>query len=326
MTNASYSRAILPSASVSSPGMSIAHSRANLTWSASKTSSLNPCRAPSGNAMRRTGRSREESQLAAFTRCLRCSRLVWMSLRLRMPRTVGISPTAVYGLIIVLPQCQRDAAGCGRGRHPAARVFRLRATKSPAPGLSRSLERDPKRQLNLPRRPHELRRAEAGISRRRDPVTDVLGHRPGKLGQPVDVVHVFHVHLVQEVEEFDAALALDFLIEVEAALNAQRHVGEIVADVGIASDEPHTVREREVVAVGVKPGVDRRTARALHGGDDRGIEMPQYGIHIVGHFSEEGYRKPVGDMVVAHGAVPIDMRKIFRGVRQIDGRLNVHRL
>src|SRR5229473_3598789 len=298
MTNASYSRAILPSASVSSPGMSIAHSRANLTWSASNTSSLNPCSAPSGNAMRRTGRSREESQLAAFTRCLRCSRLVWMSLRFRMPRTVGTSPTAVYGLIIVLPQYQCDAAGCGR---------------------------DPERQLNLPRRPHELRRAEARVSRRRDAVTEVLGHRPGKLGQPVDMVHVFHVHLVQEVEEFDAALALDFLIELEAALNAQRHVGEIVADVGIASDEPHTVREREVVAVGVKPGVDRRTARALHGGDDRGIEMPQYGIHSVGHFTEEGDRKPVGDVVVAHGAVPIDMREILRGVRQIDGRLDVDR-
>jgi hypothetical protein len=34
---------------------------------------------------------------AAFTRCDRCSRLIMMSLRLRMPRTVGIKPTAVYG-------------------------------------------------------------------------------------------------------------------------------------------------------------------------------------------------------------------------------------
>jgi hypothetical protein len=35
-----YSRAIFPSSSVSSPGMSIAHSRANVAWSRSSTSSL----------------------------------------------------------------------------------------------------------------------------------------------------------------------------------------------------------------------------------------------------------------------------------------------
>src|SRR5215470_17570716 len=87
-------------ASVSSPGMSIAHSRANVTWSRSSTSSLNACRAPSGNAMSRTGMSRLDSHDAAFTRCVRCSRLILMSPRLRMPRTVGIRPTAVYGLII----------------------------------------------------------------------------------------------------------------------------------------------------------------------------------------------------------------------------------
>src|SRR5262245_1906798 len=100
MMNALYSFAILPSASVSSPGMSIAHSRANVTWSRSSTSSLNACRAPSGKAMSRTGMSRLESHDAAFTRCERCSRLILMSLRLRMPRTVGMRPTAVYGLIM----------------------------------------------------------------------------------------------------------------------------------------------------------------------------------------------------------------------------------
>src|SRR5262252_2720308 len=100
MMKALYSLAILPSASVSSPGMSIAHSRANVAWSRSSTSSLNACRAPSGNAMSRTGMSRLDSHDAAFTRCVRCSRLILMSPRLRMPRTVGIRPTAVYGLII----------------------------------------------------------------------------------------------------------------------------------------------------------------------------------------------------------------------------------
>src|SRR2546423_6122 len=44
--------------------MSIAHSRANSTWSTSRTSSLKPCRAPSGMAMSRTGRSRLDRQAA----------------------------------------------------------------------------------------------------------------------------------------------------------------------------------------------------------------------------------------------------------------------
>src|SRR5206468_9883922 len=92
--------AILPRASVSSPGMSIAHSRAKVAWSRSSTSSLKACSATSGKAMSRTGISRLESQDAAFTRCERCSRLILMSLRLRMPRTVGMRPTAVYGLIM----------------------------------------------------------------------------------------------------------------------------------------------------------------------------------------------------------------------------------
>src|SRR5262245_18800057 len=100
MMKALYSFAILPRASVSSPGMSIAHSRAKVAWSRSSTSSLKACSAPSGKAMSRTGISRLESHDAAFTRSERCSRLILMSLRLRMPRTVGMRPTAVYGLIM----------------------------------------------------------------------------------------------------------------------------------------------------------------------------------------------------------------------------------
>src|SRR5262245_27474974 len=100
MMNALYSFAILPRASVSSPGMWIAHSRANVAWSRSSTSSLNACSAPYGKAMSRTGISRLESHDAALSRCERCSRLILMSLRLRMPRTVGMRPTAVYGLIM----------------------------------------------------------------------------------------------------------------------------------------------------------------------------------------------------------------------------------
>ena len=48
-------RASSPIRSVSGPGMSIAHSRAYVSWSRSMTSSVNPCSAPSGTATSRTG-------------------------------------------------------------------------------------------------------------------------------------------------------------------------------------------------------------------------------------------------------------------------------
>src|SRR6266550_8231164 len=133
MTNALYSLAILPSSSVSSPGISIAHSRAKVAWSRSSTSSLNACSAPSGKAISLTGRSRLDSHDAAFTRCERCSRLILMSLRLRMPRTVGTRPTAVYGLIMraLLRLWRRlgrqaEASAGGDARHfPDAIVVQL---------------------------------------------------------------------------------------------------------------------------------------------------------------------------------------------------------
>src|SRR5215471_12991649 len=103
MMKALYSLAILPRSSVSSPGMSIAHSRAKVAWSRSSTSSLNAWSAPSGNAISRTGIERLDSQAAALTKWWRCSRLILMSSRFRMPRTVGMSPTAMYGLIICRP-------------------------------------------------------------------------------------------------------------------------------------------------------------------------------------------------------------------------------
>src|SRR3954452_11758679 len=75
----------------------MAHSLAYVAWSRSKTSSVKPCRAPSGSSTRRTGRSRLDSHEAAAIRWLMWSRLRWISARLRTPRTVGIRPTAVYG-------------------------------------------------------------------------------------------------------------------------------------------------------------------------------------------------------------------------------------
>src|SRR5713101_134491 len=122
MMKQSHSRASLPSSSVSSPGISIAHSRANLAWSRSSTSSLKACSAPSGIASKRTGMLNPESQLAALVRCFKCSRLILMSLRERIPRMVGTRPTAVYGLIMNFPADLREA-DIAEPDLPASRLF-----------------------------------------------------------------------------------------------------------------------------------------------------------------------------------------------------------
>src|SRR5580658_3316711 len=69
-------------------------------------------------AIKRTGRLKLESQLAALIRCLRCSRLFLMSLRDRIPRMVGTKPTAVNGLIM--------------GFHPDLRVWAQNTAPGPA--------------------------------------------------------------------------------------------------------------------------------------------------------------------------------------------------
>src|SRR3954471_18219997 len=82
--------------------MSIAHVRAKSMWLWSSTSSLKPCNAPSGNAIKRTGKSRLVNQQAALTRCDWCSMLRMMSARSRTPHIVGTRPTALYGSIIAV--------------------------------------------------------------------------------------------------------------------------------------------------------------------------------------------------------------------------------
>src|SRR6516165_9038890 len=95
--------------------MSIAHSRANSSWLRSRTSSLKPCKAPSGTAMSRTGRSRLESHDAALMRCERCSRFVLISSRRRMPRMVGTRPRAWYASIMADP--------FGHSHEPTVQVY-----------------------------------------------------------------------------------------------------------------------------------------------------------------------------------------------------------
>src|SRR6266540_1805581 len=79
--------------------MSMAHVRAYSWWSRSRISSVKPCSPPSGMAIRRTGRSRLDSQVAALIRWAMWSRFHRISSRWRMPRMVGISPTTWYGSI-----------------------------------------------------------------------------------------------------------------------------------------------------------------------------------------------------------------------------------
>src|SRR5205085_1758689 len=103
MMNALYSRATLPSSSVSSPGMSMAHSRANFTWSMSSTSSLKACSAPSGKPLSRTGRPRADSHEAAFTRWCRCSRWILTAARLGY-EAVGFPESWSYDMTVLLAE------------------------------------------------------------------------------------------------------------------------------------------------------------------------------------------------------------------------------
>src|SRR5215469_6065874 len=80
--------------------------------------------APSGIAKSFTGMSRLESQNAALVSPFRCSILCLISSRRRMPQKLGMSPTALYGSIIVnVPPCsmswpgwRREAPQSGKAR------------------------------------------------------------------------------------------------------------------------------------------------------------------------------------------------------------------
>src|SRR5262245_16661444 len=82
-------------------------------------------RAPSGMARSRTGISRLDSQNAALVRLLRCSMLCLMSSRWRMPQNVGMSPTALYGSIIVSPMSSSRSRSGRDGRQSGERHRQL---------------------------------------------------------------------------------------------------------------------------------------------------------------------------------------------------------
>src|SRR6266851_10075606 len=103
--------ALRPRASVSSPGMSRAISSTYFSWSQSNTSSVKPCRQPSGTQIKRTGKSMALSQTAASISSEMCLILTATSERFLQPRIVGCKARAIYCSIMVPLQDQRFSAG-----------------------------------------------------------------------------------------------------------------------------------------------------------------------------------------------------------------------
>src|SRR2546425_10020245 len=303
MMKASYSRAIFPSSSVSSPGMSMAHSRANFTWSRSSTSSLKACSAPSGNAIRRTGMSSAESQLAAFTRCFRCSRLILMSLRRRIPRTAGIRPTAVYGFTTT--GSSWDAVGPEQ------------------PRFANRLKREPERKLYLPGRRDELWRSKSWVARTRDVVAELLRHRSGEIWQTIDVVNVFHIHTVKDIEYLEAEFAMNAVADRNDALQSEVRVVIGIAFIAITGADAHPVRERKQIAIGVESGIDGEPARASQAGQQGKLEVTHDNRPFLRRFCQEGKREPVADVVVADRPVKFRMQVVLRSIGKVDRRRDI---
>src|SRR5262249_56673609 len=95
--------------------------------------------------------------------------------------------------------------------------------------LARRLERDPKRKLQLARIGRELWRAEAGICRTRDVVPELPRHWTRKIREAVDVVDIFHIGPVQQVEHLNTGFSLDTLGERNRSLQAHIDVIERIA-------------------------------------------------------------------------------------------------
>src|SRR5713226_6824870 len=188
---------------------------------------------------------------------------------------------------------------------------------------SRSSEEDAERELDLTCRPNELGRSKARVCSRTNAIAELPGNCTRKISQAVDVIDIQNVNLIQEVEKFDARFSLDFLVEMKATLDAEVQVNQIITAVGITADEPDTIREWKIVAIGVKTRIDSKPTGAFSRRNNRCLEVSEQGIGFVGHFSEESQGKPVRDIVVADGAVFIDMCEVFGGIGEINGRLNV---
>src|SRR5438094_10148513 len=91
--------------------MSRAISSTYFSWSQSNTSSVKPCRQPSGTQIKRTGRSMALSQTAASISSEMCLMLTATSERFLQPRMVGCRARAIYCSITLPPIGRRFSAG-----------------------------------------------------------------------------------------------------------------------------------------------------------------------------------------------------------------------
>src|SRR5712691_10197757 len=169
-----------------------------------------------------------------------------MSLRRRIPRTEGMSPTAVYGLTTAVSSLH------GAGWASSARLQRFFGKEdSPSPAWM-LLERNPERKLELACRGDELRRPETAgdVS---DVVAELLRHRADKIAYGrwchVQVIDLLHIHPVKQIEYLSANLSFNPLGERDHPLYPQAYVVVGVTQVGIARQVGHAVVEREPIPV-----------------------------------------------------------------------------
>ena len=94
-------------------------------------------------------------------------------------------------------------------------------------------------------------------------VAKMTGYGSNEIPQPVDMVQIFHVGPVNNIEYFNAGFALHVLAEGNDALQAEINVIIGIASVAVTRTDANAVIKREYIAVGVETSIDGEKARTL---------------------------------------------------------------
>src|SRR5579864_8145197 len=105
-------------------------------------------------------------------------------------------------------------------------------------------------------------------------VPELSRHRPDKIGQSINVVYVFDVGPVKNVEEFNASLCLETFREGNDPLQTKISVVVRISFVAVARTDADAVRKWKYIAVGVETRIDGETARALQTAENRKLKIP----------------------------------------------------
>src|SRR5271154_987543 len=138
---------------------------------------------------------------------------------------------------------------------PALRSEHQLSPRKPG-GLKSSseLKIQSERKLQLPRRCHIFRIAESRIPRAADAILIVLRDRARKHRRAVNVVDLFYIGAIKNIESLKTEFALEAFAEWNHAL--QPHIGGVIR-ISLVSVTPHVadaVRKRINVTVHVKAG------------------------------------------------------------------------